>query len=227
MVLDIKNIDTIDKAKSANYGGSPLGNDDKAIFVEANFKKPDGSLDVNQLKATAELLDLVKRADKLTKKDIAVIGKLQREQRDNTSAFRLVNAVNKQVENTIAKIENLEGTHDDPKVKEEQIKLLGIREQIKVKKVEKKVLEGDLDRILEKSADDEIKVKREDKKLRAFDELLKDLKADGAAKNIIKGIEAAGKKFVTYTQYTDTCFREVTIDKNKYFLTTQDENYIA
>jgi len=60
MVLDTSTIDTIDKAKSAQYGGAILGDADKAIFDNAGLKKSDGSVDVEKLQSTAKLLDNVK-----------------------------------------------------------------------------------------------------------------------------------------------------------------------
>lgn len=111
MALDVTTIDTIQKARDAEYNGEKLKSSEiSEIFGDETKFNTSGSFDKDKLQATCKLLDQVKRAEVLTTKTTAsdtLLTELKAADKSSV-AYELVNSdSNKRVEKEITHLEGL------------------------------------------------------------------------------------------------------------------------
>ncbi|CAI2164572.1 18994_t:CDS:2 [Funneliformis geosporum] len=149
MVLDINTINSINDAKNADYAGEKLGDADKAIFVDTKLKNPDGSENIGKIRKISKLLDEVKRAKKLTKKDIVLLGNLEAAvaETGTDTPYKMINAVDAQIDSAITALKALPEDGDNSTEIAEAKKLLkGIQSVILAKEETQKEVLKELER---------------------------------------------------------------------------------
>ena len=110
MTLDLGRINSITDAKNEKYGGVDLDDKNKALFDEtkAELKGSDGNLSLKKVREIAELLDNVKWAERMMKKDTAILAALEAAKTKNDDIYQYVNKVDTQVVKAINRLKILE-----------------------------------------------------------------------------------------------------------------------
>jgi len=195
-MVNLNNISSIETAKDEKYYGESLSDEQKKIFEHVSIKV-NGAFDLGETKKAATLLENVKKAEKVTLKDTALLGILNVEKTANSNAYKAVNSCDALVDKAITRLGSLStGEPDEETIAQLETKLIKLRADIKTATDEETKKKAEIEAYINgESSANQLKLINIERQLKGIDKLITAIKTDSTADNILKGIVVLNQSY--------------------------------